>query len=254
MTSQTSSTDPWTNLSEDYSNKDIDTDEVFILGESLKLDDCEAVGRGGAAIVYRIKSGPHQGKALKLYHNEELSKRGRILEAKIKAMVQVSPSNRDLEFSGNVTPQFVWPEVEAVDADGQFVGFVMPYLEPSSYYILSEYLYETNKLEPKHQSITERVQVCRNLASAVLSLHKVGHYFVDMKPQNIFVHKEQSTVTFIDCDGFSISNGEFPCYQYSPSYIAPEYIAKRPENELSRSGQQDEFCLGGSPVSATRLW
>ena len=243
MTSQTSSTDPWTNLSEDYSNKDIDTDEVFILGESLKLSDCEAVGRGGAAIVYRIKSGPHQGKALKLYHGEELSKRGRILEAKIKAMIQAPPSNRDLEFSGNVTPQFVWPEVEAVDADGQFVGFVMPYLDPSSYYILSEYLYETNKLEPKHQSITERVQVCRNLASAVLSLHKVGHYFVDMKPQNIFVHKEQSTVTFIDCDGFSISNGEFPCYQYSPSYIAPEYIAKRPENELSRSGQQDEFVL-----------
>ena len=241
--SQTHSKDPWTNLSEDYSNKNIETDVVNISGVSLQLSDCDQIGRGGAAIVYLIKSGKYKDKALKLYHEEELSKRGSMLQAKIQAMIQAQPENRDMAFEGHVTPQFVWPEVEVLDKNEEFVGFVLPYLEPSSYYILSEYLYETDKLDTKHQSITERMQVCRNLASAVLSLHKAGHYFVDMKPQNIFVHKEQSTVTFIDCDGFSIMGGEFPCYQYSPSYIAPEYINKRPEEELSHSSQQDEFVL-----------
>jgi len=182
------------------------------------------------------------GRAIKLYKRESLEKRREELRAKIIRMLDSPPENCEIEINNQNLLQFAWPLALVEDDNHQFCGFVQPLINQDEYWNLKTYITEVDDLEWRHLSITERVQVARNIAGALYSLHKVGHFFIDMKPENIQVHQKTSTVVFLDTDGFSIGHGEFPAKHITPGYIAPEMMGK-PAEECSNSPTQDHYVL-----------
>ena len=76
----------------------------------------------------------------------------------------------------------------------------------------------------------------------VTSLHKCGHYIVDLKPSNVSVYKANMLVAMVDCDGFSIKgeNNRYPAEFVSEEYIYPEGMSKSCE-EMGE--EQDKFAL-----------
>ena len=237
-----SAIDPWNNPPSSSEIPNI----LFILKENRREKivsaDLEKIGQGGTAIVFLVKSGAYAGHVVKIYNDALLGKRREELKNKVKMMLSSPPESAEIKLDTTSIPQFNWPVALAEDDKGSFCGLVLPYINFKDAYDLTSYLLNVGTLDEKHQSITERMQVARNLAAAVATLHKAGHYFVDMKPQNIFVLKGTSTVTFIDCDGFSINRGEFPARHISPGYIAPEELDSRPV-QLSESPEQDNYVL-----------
>jgi len=238
-----SAVDPWNSSSHEIKT----TNELFIKKDN-KLERVEPanfkkIGQGGTSTVYLVKKGVYSGYVIKVYNQALLNKRRGELKNKVKRMIALSPESTELKLETGNVPQFNWPIALVENEKGEFCGLVAPYVNfKKDAYDLTSYLLNINLLEEKHQSITERIQVARNLAGAVSTLHKAGHFFVDMKPQNIFVLKETSTVIFVDCDGFSINGGEFPAHHISPGYIAPEELDNRPE-QLSLSSEQDHYAL-----------
>jgi len=237
--------DPWGAAAQPTQGNEIPNVFFALLGNNrhrIALADLEKLGIGGTALVYLVKRGPCNGYVVKLYNGRILERRRGEFENKAKKMLLSPPLDADMKTRGQTFPQFAWPEAVIQDEHGNFCGILLPFINRDEAYELSTYIGDVNTLDKKHQSITERIQVARNLAGALSNLHRAGHYFVDMKPQNIMVFRNSSLVSFIDCDGFSINRGEFPARHFSPGYIAPEELDHRPE-QLSESPTQDCYVL-----------
>jgi serine/threonine protein kinase len=224
-------------------------DQLFILSNDgslkpIKTDSFQKLGTGGTSTVYRCFAGIIEGKVIKLYKPAFLQKHRDEYQQKIDAMLASKPNNMNLMIDGKLYFQFVWPEGAVFDQQQQFIGFYMPYVDISSTYDCFLYLYEFESLDFEVRSVTERMQVACNLAAAVNNLHRAGHYFVDLKPQNMAIYKGVGLVLFMDCDGFSISKGQFPARHFSPGYIAPEAIKhKSTPEQISDTPYQDYYAL-----------
>ncbi len=101
----------------------------------------------------------------------------------------------------------------------------------------------------RHRGLPEnyayRLFAAQNAASMVTELHRLGHYVIDLKPQNLSVYKDNMYVAVVDCDGLSIDGGDgrrFPGHQFTDGYRCPE--GARNNLEPSALGeQQDRFAL-----------
>lgn len=204
--------------------------------------DLDKLGEGGTATVYQFdQHGKH--KVVKIYHDEIIAKHRTEYQHKLQAMLDSKPDGTSIIVDGEEYTQFVWPESLVYD-NGKLVGYVMQALPKSDICQLNSYISNIAKLDTNHHSITYRIQVARNLAIAVHNLHKAGHYFIDVKPENIFVFKDKCTVCFIDCDGFSIQQGAYPAKHYSKGYQAPFVLQNKLKPlDLSNEPYQDYYCL-----------
>lgn len=213
----------------------------------IKSSDLEKLGSGGTAVVYSYTH-DHVTKAIKIYHQEVLEKYSHEYSQKLKNMLRHKPEKMEFTLEGDsqTYTQFVWPEAIVCDKDGQLLGYIMPILPRDKLIPLSTYNNpnKIGKINKNHISITYRIQTARNLASAMNSLHKAGHYFIDVKPQNIFIFEEKGLVCFLDCDGYSINQGEFPAKHYTNGYQLPEALRQgiKPV-ALSKEPYQDYYCL-----------
>lgn len=215
--------------------------------KEIPSDSLVMIGSGGTARVYSFLLNGIE-KAMKIYTSQILDKYSCQYECKLKDMINSPPTQKTLKIGDETYSQFIWPEYLVEDEQNRVIGYVMPILDKVNVYELGEYLslspFEENNKDNMHMSIAYRVQLACNLAGAMNNLHKSGHYFVDVKQQNIFVFKKSSMVCFIDCDGFSISKGEFPAQHYTRSYQMPEILNNNltPE-EVSKEPYQDYYCL-----------
>ena len=75
-----------------------------------------------------------------------------------------------------------------------------------------------------------RLLLARHLAALMTELHALGHYMVDMKPQNMRFYPDVWYMAIVDTDGFSINGGRrYPADGFSDQYRPPESHHKVPQ-------------------------
>jgi serine/threonine protein kinase len=191
----------------------------------VKYDPEKKLGSGATAGVYKcsIDSEPSVVHALKLYNPDRA-----VDVKKIMAMLEKSPQEGYKPSELEDSNLFCWPTALVKDRAGLPRGIVMPLIEKGRYVPL-DYYYDSalsKKLRsPDETALTFRLEIALNLAEVVEQLHSHGHFFIDFKPQNIWVSQSNHKIVFLDCDGFSIGgvNGErYPADLISTDYISPE--------------------------------
>ncbi len=197
------------------------------------------VNKGGAAgKIYLNADNPEQ--VIKIFHKKQKSDTNR---QKLTAMLQNNPHIDPVEKDGARYVQLAWPQAILEDDKGFCVGYVMPLIKMDKAVSLDHLM---QKAIRKKLGLPEkyacRIFAAYNVASMVTSLHKCGHYIVDLKPSNVSVYKDTMLVAMVDCDGFSIKGekSRYPAEFVSEEYIYPEGM------ELScddMGEEQDKFAL-----------
>jgi serine/threonine protein kinase len=214
------------------------------MGKELKfsIDKKTQLGRGATATIYKAIDNDGEECAAKIY-NEETT----VNKEKINAMLSNVPANVTIDFAGKTYPQLAWP-TSLLESNGTPTGYLMPLVDLNDSFPLDYYYDQVlfNKLKaPDEAAISYKLEIAKNLSLIVAELHSHGHYFIDLKPQNIRVFRRTHIVTLLDCDGFSIksnNNKRYPAELISTDYISPEaYRENIPPQELEEN--QDRYAL-----------
>lgn len=233
--------------------------------------------KGGEGGVYRITNTRYTQKyCAKFYHCNTPQDRAKLvnIERKIRYMLTNQPD----EVEGN-NWKLSWPVALLFDAQGQFVGFIMPLAYPKSIK-LTEIMGSPDAPSPKRKSIwkhwtmhdwdrfslrqphglTSRLKVVVSICFPIYKVHAQGSYvFVDMKPDNILI-SPKGEITICDIDSIQILDKNtghllFPSLVNTPDYSPPDTPRKVVLNSqgLNASAQQtghqfnetwDRFSLG----------
>ena len=129
------------------------------------------------------------------------------------------------------------------DEQGFCVGYLMPLINMQAAVSLDHLMQKaTRKKLGLSEKYAYRIFAAYNLAAMVTSLHKCGHYIVDLKPSNVSVYKNNMLVAMVDCDGFSIKgeNSRYPAEFVSEEYIYPEGMSQACQD---MGEEQDKFAL-----------
>lgn len=233
--------------------------------------------KGGEGGVYRITNTRYTQKyCAKVYHCNTPQDRAKLvnIERKIRYMLTNQPD----EVEGN-NWKLSWPVALLFDAQGQFVGFIMPLAYPKSIK-LTEIIGSPDAPSPRRKSIwkhwtmhdwdrfslrqphglTSRLKVVVSICFPIYKVHAQGSYvFVDMKPDNILI-SPKGEITICDIDSIQILDKNtghllFPSLVNTPDYSPPDSPRKVVLNSqgLNASAQQtghqfnetwDRFSLG----------
>lgn len=198
----------------------------------------QRLGEGASGKVYCIPSQP--GHAAKIYHTLKEADEHR---EKVVAMLGHRPRLDCVVVGGKRFHQIAWPDRLLEDGAGRFIGFTMPEIDFASSRPFESVL---QKVGRRALNIPERydlrIALATNLASVFTELHKVGHFMIDMKPENLRFYPGQSLLAVVDTDGFSIKGDKkrYPSQQFTDNYIAPEGKGRSP---AMMAKPQDEFAL-----------
>lgn len=204
------------------------------------------VGRGATATVYKAR-----------YDNDDIDH----LAAKIysspskfnaeKIMAMLRSLNQEVYFKPGENKnhiQLAWPVALLKDNQNQNVGYLMKLFDkknsfPLDYYYDSILFKKMNS--PSEAALSFKLEIAKNLSYLVNEIHSHGHFFIDLKPQNILITKDKHLVSFLDCDGFSItdkSGRKFPADLVSMDYISPE-VTKNKLLPKDLDEKQDRYAL-----------
>ena len=211
----------------------------------IYLDTSSKIGEGATANIYKVIY-EDQPWAAKIFNKDRT-----IDTEKLKAMIKHPPQVKKYIKDVGEVYQLAWPRYILNNEKSECVGFLMPYIDSSDTYPFEAYFDPV--LATKHKVTTEaalslRLEIAVNICEVIANLHNVGHYFIDVKPQNIKVSRATSTVILMDCDGFSINNtddpvhGRFPAELISTDYIAPEVTRNKLSPKDLAEGQ-DNYAL-----------
>jgi hypothetical protein len=205
--------------------------------EKVKLG--KLLNKGGAAgKVYEVEGLP--SKVAKIFHEKQKSNTNRL---KLEAMVMNNPNIPSVKVGNIEYVQIAWPEALLEDNEGYCVGYIMPFINTAEAVSLDHLMQSAVRAKLKLSDKYEyRVMAAYNVALMVASLHKYGHYIIDLKPSNVSIYKRTMTVAMFDCDGFSIQGEQarFPAEFVSEEYIYPEGMTQSCE-EMGE--EQDKFAL-----------
>ena len=208
----------------------------------ININKKKLLGSGATAKIYEAREGT-KVYAAKIYTNND-----HINLEKIQAMIAHSPKDSVIKIDGLPYNQFAWP-TKIIYSDKKIpIGFLMPLIDLKNSFSLDVFYDKVlfNKLKTSNEiALTFRLAIAKNLCSAIVALHKEGHFFIDLKPQNIRVFKGTHAVTLLDCDGFSIKSKskKYPAELISTDYISPEATkGNLPPKELGV--EQDLYALG----------
>lgn len=197
------------------------------------------INKGGASgKIYLVQNKPEY--VAKIFHNRAKSKTNR---QKLESMLLNRPNFAPVVNEGVQFTQIAWPEAVLEDEKGFCVGYLMPLIKMNEAVSLDHLMQKAiRKKLGLPEKYAYRIFAAYNVASMVTSLHKCGHYIVDLKPSNVSVYKENMLVAMVDCDGFSIQGekSRYPAEFVSEEYIYPEGMDKSCE-EMGE--EQDKFAL-----------
>jgi serine/threonine protein kinase len=210
---------------------------------NISFTDKDRIGSGATALIYKVNL---KGTiyAAKIYNLIEESK-----SSKLKAMLENKPQDVFHADGGRNYIRYAWPLFDVRNDKGDINGFLMPYADKHDTNALDSYFDPVlvQRLDTDlEKALPFRLEIALNLCKLFDDLHRIGHYFIDVKPQNIRVYKRHHHVLLLDCDGFSIksfrNNEIFPAELVSSDYISPESLrSKISPSALGR--QQDLYAL-----------
>ncbi|CAA6804977.1 MAG: Unknown protein [uncultured Aureispira sp.] len=199
---------------------------------------------GGEGYLYKIIA-PYAftNSVVKIYHPHKLTP---TREAKIEYLLEHPPKEAH-------KTAIVWVQDSVRDTQGNFLGFIMPFIKGEKLEILC-----TSKLPKKlantwyrfHKdaadSLDLRLKVCYNLAAAIHQIHASGRYIlVDLKPDNVIITLD-GLVSLVDLDSVEVvENGQklFDAPVATPEYTPPEYYKKDNPNDPTQQQAWDRFSL-----------
>lgn len=199
---------------------------------------------GGEGHLYKIIA-PHAfaNFVVKIYHPNKLTPSR---EAKIDYLLEHPPTNAD-------KTAIVWVEDSIRDAQGNFLGFIMPFIKGEKLEILcipklpkklANTWYRFH--EEADNSLDLRLKVCYNLAAAVHQIHASERYvLVDLKPDNVIITLD-GLVSLVDLDSVEVvENGQklFDAPVATPEYTPPEYYKKETKNDPTQQQAWDRFSM-----------
>ena len=209
---------------------------------------------GGEGSIYKVEYAPShfQNVCAKIYHTHIVNKQR---EDRIKYMVANPPSQiRGESFI------LCWPMDYVTDADGKFLGFVMPLgFSDSKELVNLTATTLSKKLGQEWQrrydrsigekALLSRLKLISNIAIPVHVLHSTGKYVLkDFKPQNVLATAD-GRITICDMDSIQIAVGNKILYSgtaATPDYMPPEFyskgIGKKATDVISESW--DTFAMG----------
>lgn len=216
------------------------------INQAIVIDDNPFASGGEGELFNILQPSNLERYVAKVFH---LNKRDTQKEAKIAYLLDNPPV-----FEGAPSEQpIVWVKYMLHDAQGAFVGFVMPKATGEKLEIL------TSPKLPKHlgkqwnrfrlggdEALRLRLKVCYNLAVALRTVHATGKYvLVDLKPDNILI-KSNGVVSIVDTDSIEvIENGEtlFPATVATPEYTPNEYYTGTKPGKVVINSSWDNFSL-----------
>lgn len=194
--------------------------------KKIKITLSKRIGGGGAGDVYKLSN--DNNNVVKLYKYDKDKK---LYEPKVKAMV-LRGSKLLGKHSNQIIP-YAWPIAVIENSRGDFLGFLMPEIDFEGTVSLERMLQKKIRtVSGLPEFFGHRISLAYNLAISLSKLHQNNIFVIDLKPTNCRVDKKNMYVSIIDCDGFSINDGSlnYPGYQYTSEYIAPESVKKKPED------------------------
>ncbi len=212
------------------------------------------LGSGGEGAVYEVFANP--GLVAKVYHTPSAGdpalqeKRAKLWEKQVKLTLMVAnPPDTD---NSNGHVYLAWPRTRLHNDNGAVVGFLMPrvpdgFLPVINYYNPSLRQSQLGQLAASSAINTLLLQISRNFAAAVHSLHQRGYIIGDINESNVLVNNK-GLVTLIDCDSFQVRderNGRvYRCPVGTPGYTPPELLSiSGGFGEVDRIVQHDRFGL-----------
>ncbi len=204
-------------------------------GSSITLGQ-EIAKKGGEGRIYAVVG--KLNLAAKIYHAPTAEH-----SAKLQMMLSKRPINY-IQYQGHVS--IAWPEPKGrlFDAQNKYVGFLMPYIHPPTYFVHT--LYNPRDRQQKLPGFTWQylLRTARNLASVLEALHQSGYVVGDVNESNILV-SPGAQVTLIDCDSMQIPRGNglfFRCKVGRAEYTPPELQGLQ-FSQIDRSVHHDNFSL-----------
>lgn len=182
---------------------------------------------GGEGDLYHVRVTDLPGNwVAKIYHPP---KRTAQRETKINYLL----SHRPAALVDGDDKDWMWVKDLIVDASGQFIGLLLPYIQGEKLEVLcSQKLPRSlaatwRRMDLQQEDALDyRIKVGFNLAVAVYRLHSTQHYvLVDMKPDNVLL-QSNGLLSIVDLDSMAINEGHralFPAPVATPEYTPPEY-------------------------------
>lgn len=199
---------------------------------------------GGEGHLYKIIS-PHSfaQSVVKIYHPNKLSP---TKEAKIDYLLEHPPKEAH-------KASIVWVQDSIRDTQGNFLGFIMPFVQGEKLEILclpklpkklANTWYRFH--EDANDSLDLRLKVCYNLAAAIHQIHASKRYvLVDLKPDNVIITLD-GLVSLVDLDSVEVvENGQklFDAPVATPEYTPPEYYKKNNTHDPTQQQAWDRFSM-----------
>ncbi|MBE0508234.1 MAG: kinase [Marinospirillum sp.] len=192
----------------------------------------ELLAKGGEGEVYPLAN--RKDVLVKLYHPEQLQKRGAELEKKVEAMRAVSQLRQQKGVS--------WPLISAYDANQRWIGYAMYRAQGKPMFYLAHAL-----LYKKHFPGLDRrglVDYLIQLVQHLRVLHSQGVMVGDYNLHNILCDPGSDEVTLIDCDSYQIQvNGQHYPNPVGSADLTPKEHQGKSFSSLVRTPESEAFSL-----------
>jgi serine/threonine protein kinase len=177
------------------------------------------IASGASGTVHRINEFPEL--LAKIYKpHVDVNK----YEIKISEMINNNPNIPIINGAVFDIIQIAWPLGKLIDSNNKFVGFVMHEVKYDSTYCLDNILTKSSRRSKNLSDFYgNRLLIARNISAIIKEIHALGHYVIDLKPQNIRFYPKESYICILDTDGFSINGTtRIAANDFSDEFIAPE--------------------------------
>lgn len=175
------------------------------------------LGKGGEGSVFEVTSHtlshlpPASSLVAKIYHQPQEGDR----EKKVMTMITAPPHSTSV----------AWANCLLRDDKGSFVGFLMPKIDMVNNKTWAQLSHLADRRKTSAEfDVRYAIMACRNLASAMNSIHNAGHAVGDVNESNIMV-SNSAQVTIVDTDSAQVKAHDgtiYPCLVGKPDYTAPE--------------------------------
>ncbi|MBO1058841.1 MAG: hypothetical protein HEQ27_20970, partial [Dolichospermum sp. JUN01] len=201
-------------------------------GKSITL--LKEIANSGEAKIWRTNQ---NGYLAKIYHSPTPER-----VQKLAVMIANPPTEPNSHLHH---VSFAWPKSALKNAQGDFVGFLMPEIKDGKELID---VYNPRRRQALKLEIDWRFlhTTALNIVSIIEALHAAGYVLGDIKPQNILVNN-RALPSIIDTDSFQVINPKngkvYHCLVGSEGYTPPELIGKDFDS-IEQTEVHDRFRLG----------